>query len=559
MIRTDLPPRAGAVLAAAVVLLAGCAAAPPLSGGCAALAGAAIAGGRVTRAEMVPAGTVRLAGRTSANTFAVPEHCNLEGRVSVRIGSDGKPYAIGFNLRLPVAWNGRFLFQGGGGTDGVIRPAVGTLPGGGQPAGALMRGFAVVSTDAGHQDEPGPTGPFLFGLEPRARIDLGYAHLPAVNSAALALIERAYGSAPHHRYFAGCSNGGRQGMMASQRYPDMFDGILAGAPAYRVPFAAAEAMRQTQLLASVAPRAADGRPLLGSALSRAELATLAAGIVAACDAADGVRDGMVHNIEACRFRPRALLCLPGNAQDCIAPGKTLMLEKLFDGARLASGQRVYSDWPYDPGVADPGWIAWRIGLDARAMPPAAVNTGLVAGALAYVFTTPPDRPDDLYDYALDYNPETGLPKLSSRAPPFDQSAEEFNNPISTDLGLFKAHGGKLIFYHGMADPIFSALDTLRYYQLLSLREGAAGAAGFSRLYLVPGMTHCSGGPATDQFELLEPLVNWVENEVAPTVPIARAGTATPWPGRTRPLCAWPQQTYYKGQGDPEKAASFACR
>ncbi len=544
------------------LLLAACATTtppPPLDLACADLARAAIPMGRVTKAALIPAGKQKVNMRTSSPEFEVPAHCDVWGRLRERTGVDGKPYHIGFNLRLPLQWNGRFLFQGGGGTDGVIRESVGLLPGGGQSAGALLRGFAVVSTDAGHQDETGPLGSYLFGLDPQARSDLGYAHLPPVNAAALALIHQAYGRSPDYRYFSGCSNGGRQGMMAAQRFPDLFDGIIAGAPAYRVPYAAAEATQQIQLLATISPKAANGRPLIGSAFSRNELKTVADGILNACDALDGAKDGMVHDIKGCQFSPKTLVCAAGQTTGCLTAAKADVVEKLFAGAKLSNGTRFYSDWPFDPGLNHPGWMVWRIGLNPTAMPPGAVNATLIPGSLAYAFTTPPDQPTDLYEYALNYKADLGVPKLSARSGIYKESADEHSNPTSTNLDGFKARRGKILFFHGMSDPIFSANDTVRYVEALRARDSVAEFERYSRLYLVPGMTHCSGGVATDKFEMLQPMMDWVEKGIAPQQLVGEAGPQSPWPKRTRPLCAWPQQAFYKGQGDLESAASFVCR
>ena len=559
------PLRSIASLTCLTLLLGACASTTPpptkplTAASCADLARAALPNGRITAAKLLEAGKVKVNMRTSTQEFEAPQHCDVWGRINERTGVDGKPYHIGFNLRLPVEWNGRFLFQGGGGTDGVIRDAVGFLPGGGQTLGATTRGFAVVSTDAGHQDEPGPLGSYLFGLEPQARSDLGYAHLPVVHAAAVSLITQAYGREPQYRYFAGCSNGGRQGMMAAQRYPELFHGIIAGAPAYRVPYAAAEATQQTQLLGTISPKAPNGKPLIGSSFSRDELNLLAKGINDACDGLDGLKDGIVHNVQACNFKPAALTCKVGESANCLSAAKVKVVEQLFDGSRLSSGSRVYSDWPYDPAISHPGWIVWRIGMNPTAMPPSAVNATLIPGSLAYAFTTPPSQPTDLYDYALNYKADTEVPKLSATSGIYKESADQHSNPTSTNLDAYTKRGGKIAFFHGMADPIFSAYDTVRYVSQLQAREGAAKVSEYSRLYLVPGMTHCSGGLATDKFELLQPMMDWVERGQAPGNLVGEAAANSPWPKRTRPICTWPKQAFYKGAGDIETASSFECR
>jgi Tannase and feruloyl esterase len=549
----------------AALALAGCASVPPIDQSCAQLAQAAVPNGRVTSALLVQAGVLKADNPSFAGDYVVPQHCNIEGRINERTGVDGKPYFMGFNLRLPTEWNGRFIFQGGGGTDGVVRPAVGFLPGGAQTEvpPALNRGYAVVTTDAGHQNETGPVGSFVFGFDPQARNELGYAHLPAVNAAAQSLIKTAYGSAPQYKYFMGCSNGGRQGMMAAQRYPDMFDGIISGAPAYRVSQAAAEAALQTQILASIAPKHENGKPLIGSALSREDLNVLSKGILDACDGLDGLKDGLVHNIQACNFAPKAVLCKAGESAGCLSAAKVAAVEKIFDGQRMSSGTRVYSDWSYDPGIKNMGWIVWRLGSNPTAMPPNAINAGLIPGSMAMAFTSPPvttlQTSMDLYDYTLGFNADRDVPKLSATSGIFKEPSTDYNNATSTNLDQFTAHKGKIMFFHGMADPIFSANDTVRYIQQLQARDGEAKVASYARTYLIPGMAHCRGGDALDKFEILQPLVDWVEKGQAPQALVASSSKTSPWQGRSRPMCVWPQQAFYKGSGNADDAASFECR
>jgi feruloyl esterase len=420
---------------------------------------------------------------------------------------------------------------------------------------ALANGFAVVSTDAGHLNEPGTQGSFLFGLDPQARVDYGYNHLPVVSVAAKALIQKVYGMAPKHSYFVGCSNGGRQGMMAAQRFPDLFDGIVAGAPAYRVIEASLDAAVQTQQFASVAPTGADGRPLLGKAFSMAELGVVSQGILKACDALDGIADGMVNNIRACKFDLNEVECSEP-AANCLAPKKAAALKAAFLGARNAQGKPIYSQWPFDPGIATPLWTSWKLGPE-DAMPPRALNTTLVAGALSHVFMTPPQPTADLYDFVLKVDPTAALEQTNTRAPPFSEAGRHVVNADSPNLDAFIARNGKIIFYHGMADGIFSPIDTVAYREGLRRRYGRKSER-FTRLYLVPGMGHCGGGPATDQFDALSALVAWIEEGKAPSALNARTAANSQWPNRSRPLCDYPKQAIYR-KGDVESAASFTCK
>ncbi len=346
---------------------------------CEALASESPATGRVVEATLISAGEVSsMMGQRGPGT--VPDHCLVRGLINERIGIDGKPYAIGYELRLPLQWNGKFFFQGGGGTDGILRPAVGVLPGTPTTNG-LMRGYAVVSTDAGHRDEPGSLGPYLFGLDPQARADVGYNSIPTVNDAARALLGRFYSNAPSRSYFVGCSNGGRQAMLATQRYPNLFDGVISGAPAYRVPLAAIDAIHQTQLFAKVAPQGADGKPDIGSSFTPEEMKTVAGAVLDKCDGADGAQDGLVQNVAQCKFEPRTLACKPGQNSQCLPEAKASLLDTMFKGARNSRGEVIYSTWPFDPGIAGAGWASWRLGTP-KSSPPNARNATLIPGGLA---------------------------------------------------------------------------------------------------------------------------------------------------------------------------------
>ncbi len=267
---------------------------------------------------------------------------------------------------------------------------------------------------------------------------------------------------------------------------------------------------------------------------------------------------MVNNVKACRFDVTALACTPGRNEACLAPEKAAAIERIFKGARLKNGEVLYSDWPYDPGIANPGWTVWKIGSPGK-VPPDARNVSLIPGSVAYYFSSPPDRPTDLYDYTLSYDIDRGVKLVEAISPPFLESGWSIEGAPSTDVAAFKAHGGKMIFYHGMADPIFSANDTVAYLDGLALRFGSAD--DFARLYLVPGMNHCAGGPATDQFDALSALDEWVEQGRSPQALTAkaRAVPGVPWPGRTRPLCPYPTYAAYTGNGSIEDAANFVCK
>jgi pimeloyl-ACP methyl ester carboxylesterase len=554
--------RAGGVRAVAAVLAitsAGAARAQDFKATCAALGQGFPGSGRVVTAEFAASGPVQLAPPAPPGaTGPAPDHCLVRGKINERTGVDGKPYAIGYELRLPVTWNGKFFFQGGGGMDGVLRPALGLIGSGVTPPNGLTNGYAVASTDAGHLEEPGPLGPYLFGLDPKARQDKGYGSIPPVAEAARAAIAKVYAKAPARSYFVGCSNGGRQAMMATQRYPDLFDGVIAAAPAHRVPLAAIDAIGHNRAFLGVAPKGDDGKPDMGSAFSDDELKIVAGAVLDACDATDGAKDGMVQNVKACAFDPAALACTPARNSPCLAAGKVEALARVFGGTRNSKGDLLYARWPYDPGLASPGWRAWKLGTP-KASPPNARNMTLIPGSIAYAFMSPPETPADLLAWVQNFDFDRDPPKVMKTAGGFEAGIE-FETALSADVDRFKARGGKILFTHGVADPIFSALDTIDYVEQLSQRYGA-DASGFARLFLVPGMTHCTGGPATDQFDALTALDAWVETGHAPEAILAKARRApdVPWPDRTRPLCAYPKVATYTGSGSLEDAVNFECR
>lgn len=523
---------------------------PSFEAACAALNSTEVKEGRIVTAELLEADSVTMYGSPSP----VPAHCRIVAKLEERVGIDNKPYAIGLELRLPQDWNRRFLFQGGGGTDGELRPAIGNGAVGDAP-NALSIGYAVVSTDAGHLNEAGIEGPYLFGADPQARINYGYRHLPLVTAAARKLVEEFYREKPERSYFVGCSNGGRQGMMASQRFPDLFDGIVIIAPAHRVTDASLDALVQTQLLASIAPRAPDGRPQLGAALSSADMKTLGDGILEQCDALDGVKDGMVLHPAQCKFDPASVQCDANRTSNCLAANKAEVVRKLFEGAKDAKGEPIYTRWAYDPGVNSPLWTMWKMG-PPNAHPPQAINTTLVAGAMSHVFSTPPLMTSDLYGFMLETKVDELRARFRHSEPPFTESGEAVVNATSTNVSSYVDRGGKLVFLHGMADGIFAPQDTIDYVEALK-REYGTRADSFARLYLVPGMAHCGGGPATDAFDALEALTQWVEHNRAPDSLIAKARPGSPFAGRSRPLCPHPKQATYKS-GNIEDANSFRC-
>ena len=526
---------------------------------------AALPNTTLSSATLVAAGGLAVTGAAAP----VPEHCLVKGEMNRRTSAvDGKSYAIGFEMRLPTAWNGRFYYQANGGIDGSVVTATGPTSGGAPTTNALTMGFAVISSDTGH------SGPPWWGLDPQARLDYGYQAVGSLTPMAKNLIKAAYGKAPDRSYFGGCSNGGRHAMIAAARYGDQYDGIIAGAPGFHLPKAAIAQLWKVQQYASIAPAkvasgADAGQPDITSAVTAAEFKLLGARITAKCDALDGATDGIVSDIQACQSAFNLKTDVPScnGARDgtCLTDAQKTVLANIFAGAKNSRGEALYSEFYLDPGVAGSNTLAWHYNN----------STALDPGAVAFIFTTPPSAlPAFLattgLKYGLAFNMDTDYPKIFATDSTYKESPWSYMTPPDeTNLSTLKQRGGKMLVWHGAADPIFSAADTSRWYDaLLRVNENKAG--DFARYFMVPGMNHCGGGPATDQFDGLTSLVNWVEKGDAPEQLVARARGAganvvnaelpAGWSAtRTRPLCPYPKVARYNGTGDLEAAASFTCR
>jgi Tannase and feruloyl esterase len=477
----------------------------------------------VTKTEWV-AGGPPPAGRGAApSATTLPASCRLDGVIDRRTGAAGATYGIGFALALPENWNGRFLLQGGGGLNGSVQAPVGGSAAGGNPG--LARGFAVASTDTGHQGRGGFDASFM--QDQQASLDFAYAAIGRVAEVAKRIVAQHYGKAAERSYFAGCSTGGREAMLTAQRYPTYFDGVVAGAPAMRTNFSGIGDRWVAATLNEIAPKNAQGLPVTRDALSDADKKTVIDGILKACDAADGITDGMVFNRQACRFDPKTLVCNGAKADGCLSMSQATALAKAFAGPRDSKGRQVYPGFFFDTGIASTQGIPGLLHGGSNPVGPAFTEIGMDV--------------DSAVERAL-ADPGEGLSTTSRW----------------TNLNTFSGHGGKLIFWHGVSDPWFSALDTIDYYERMTKANGGPDEVrNWSRLFLSPGMGHCGGGPATlDTFDALTAIVDWVEKGVAPT---SLTATGRAFPGRSRPLCAYPLHAHYKGQGNPEDATNFECR
>ena len=508
----------------------------------------------ITAANTIAAGTLLVAGSP------VPAHCQVTGKMNQRVSAiDGNAYAIGFEMRLPNAWNGRFFYQANGGIDGSVVTATGAVNGGAGLTNALNMGFAVISSDAGHLGSQGPT----FGIDPQARLDYGYKAAATLTPMAKSAIQTAYGKGPDRSYFGGCSNGGRHTMVAASRLPEQYDGFLAGDPGFRLPLAAIANMAAAQGYNTVASTPGD----ISTGFTAAERTLVSNAVLAKCDALDGSADGLVQDTSACQAAFKldrdVPTCTGARDGSCLSAAQKVVIAKRFAGVTTGTGAPIYTSFPYDAGLGSGNTAFWNF----------TAPIALDSGATAMIWQVPPESPTGFSGatFALTGDLDAMLAKINAANATYTESALSFMTPPNpSNLTTLRNRGAKMMLYHGTSDPIFSSDDTTHWYD--ALRAAYDGdASNFARFYRVPGMTHCSGGLTTDQFDMLTPLVKWVEQGVVPdnvtasargpgNAAGANADIPATWSAtRTRPLCAYPTVARYKGSGNIELADNFVCQ
>jgi hypothetical protein len=491
------------------------AALPAAAATCESLASLEIPRTTITTATVVPAGSFTPPGGRGLNNL--PDFCRVAG--SIRPSSDSD---IQFEVWMPAAgWNGKFQGIGNGGFAGEI--------GYGQLAMALRKGYATASTDTGHR-AGGTDASWALG-HPEKVVDFGHRAIHETAVAAKATIAAFYGDGPKRSYFNSCSNGGRQALMEAQRYPGDYDGIIAGAPANY----------WTHLLAnSVWVAKAMSEP--AAHIPPAKLPAIEAAALAACDAKDGVKDGVIDSPDRCGFQPASMLCKGAESDVCLTQAQVTGLEKLLSGIRGARGP-LYPGYVVGGSPGSGGWADWMTGpMPGRSM----------AYAFGNGFFSNMVFENKAWDYRT-FDPD----RDTRRA---DEKFGAILNAIDGDLSNFRARGGKLILYHGWSDAGITPLNAIDYYN--SVKD----PAGFVRLFMAPGLAHCGGGPGPNDFGQLTvgssgdalrdvnaALEKWVEEGVAPERIVAKRE------GRTRPLCAYPKVAVYKGAGSTDEAANFECR
>ena len=520
-----------------------------------------------------PVATTTIASSTFVPaTSTLPGHCQIDGEIGRHTGIDGQSYAVKFRLRMPTAaWNGRFYMGGGGGTNGALV----------DPTNRLAQGYATIGTDGGHDNVANNVltagGTSSFGVDPQARADFAYNAYDEVTQVGKSLVATFYKQQPKYSYFVGCSEGGREAMLMSQRFPTYYDGIVAGDPVLHIPLGPLSGLYTTQLFAGLATRSGltqpNGSPAIVNTFSDKDLMLIRGAVLNACDALDGLTDGIVDNLAACTSplvsaQLASIQCAGSKTDACLTADQISTMKTAYAGAVNSEGTPLYSDWQWDAGMSaqngssySQSWRSWWLGTYGSTTNNATKLS--FASAEAVIYTTPPLLPisaADSLSYSLNYNFDTEPIKLYETYGPYTQSTAEMTFTDSPDLSKFQAHGGKMMMYQGGSDSSVSIKDTLRWYDAMNVRMGS-NAQSFVRMFPVPGMNHCSGGPATDSFDMLPQVVNWVEKGVAPESVVASAtnpgyfGVAS----RTRPLCAYPKHTHYNGTGDINDAANFTCQ
>lgn len=504
---------------------------------CDSLAKLALPNTKITLAQSVPAGAFVAPApsfpiRTPPSYRDVPAFCRVTADVAPTADSD-----IKIEVWMPLEnWNGRFRGQGNGGFAGTI-DYLGM-------AAELKLGYATGGTDTGHT-----TSDAVWALgHPEKVIDFGYRGIHEMTAKAKAIVTAFYGNQPKHSYFASCSDGGREALMEAQRFPEDYDGILAGAPANYWTHLLVNAMWDL--------RATTLDP--ASYFPAAKIPAISAAVLAACDAQDGLSDGLVNDPRQCRFDPGTLVCKDADSNSCLTSPQVAALRNIYAGPHDSAGRLLFPG--YVPG-GEEGAGSWQLWVTGNAP-----GHSLIAFFSMGFFTNMVYEKAD-WDYkTFDIDQSTRLA---------DAKTADALNSTNPDLTRFMKRGGKLILYHGWSDAAISPLNSIDYYQSVEAKMGQGNAHSFTRLYMAPGMQHCGGGPGPNVFgefggdpdndpehNIYVALEKWVEGGAAPSKIIATKyvddGNRGKGVKMTRPLCPYPQIAKYKGSGDPNDAANFVC-
>lgn len=457
------------------------------------------------------------------------------------VSAEAKPTAdsdIKIEVWLPLSgWNGKLRGVGNGGFAGQIDAR--------ELGQAVKAGYAGAATDTGHSGSPIDAA---WAMDhPQKVIDFGHRGIHEMTRVAKAVIEAFYAKGPQRSYFLGCSDGGREALMEAQRYPEDYDGIVAGAPANY----------WTRLLALAA---ADTQALTrdpASFIPQPKIATIAAAVNAACDKLDGVQDGILNDPRQCHFDPASIECKAEDSDKCLTAAQVTSLKELYAGLQDSHGDQLFPGYVPGGEQGPGGWGLWITG-------PEPGKSLMASFALGYWSNMVFAKPN--WDYKTFH--------LESDLKVAEEKTADAVNAINPDLGPFKARGGKLILYHGWNDPAITPLSTINYYNSVIAKMGQRDVDSFVRLYMLPGVQHCGGGPGPDSLTELGNsstgyhrhhldaiLASWVEQGIAPSTLIAAKSEreGEQHSTMTRPLCPYPAEAKYKGKGDTNDAANFSCQ
>lgn len=491
----------------------------------------------------------------------VPEHCYVTGMISPQIR---------FHVALPTAWNSRFYMPGGGGFNGSLTSL--TVP--------LLMNYATAGTDSGHSTSidpnDGPNAKFAYPdsdpIRHQKKIDFAYRSYRETAVLAKTIINKYYGTWPLYSYWVGCSEGGREALMMAQRFPELFDGIVAGAPILYLTKAHMWSVWNPFQLWDGVPR--PGTP--GQIMGTNQLPALAAAVYNKCDSIDGLVDGFIVDPRKCNFDATEDLPICDTPTDtCFTMAQATAIHNIHDGVRNSAGEPLFPGQPPgaevltrtlpSPVASSSGWVPWII-----PNPPAVASSqqGIGESSMQYFsLTNPQPGPTwNFYDFDYDNDPQRLL------------ETSAMVDMINPDLSAFRNRGGKMIHYHGWGDPALTPLMSVNYFESVLNFMGEDAASEFYKLYMVPGMFHCSGGvacwdanttvppsttpainPNSNQLKFFAAVVDWVEHGKAPYTFIGtRLATATGLTARTRPLCPYPAVERYLGSGNIDDAKNFVC-
>jgi len=500
-----------AFVACAMLFVAVFTAAPPLkAASCESLGSLKLPDARITSAESIAGGaalTVPGPNGINEQITGFPAFCRVAATLTPSADSN-----IRIEVWLPEdSWNGKFQGVGNGGWSGnIVYPAL---------VAALRQGYATASTDTGHT---GGSGAFALG-HPEKLIDFGYRSVHEMTANAKSIISAYYGNGPKYSYWNGCSSGGKQGLKEAQKFPEDYDGIIAGAPANNWTHLMASGIWVTQAV----------HKNEASYIPASKYRLIHEAVLQACDARDGVKDGVLENPKACKFDPKVLECKAGDAPTCLTEAQVEGARKIYSPVvNPKTKQEIY------PGLMPGSELGW----------------GGMAGPQPFSITA------DHFKYVVfkDANWNPLMLNFDSDIALADKLDGGLINATDPNLKAFFARGGKLLQYHGWNDQLIAPLNSINYYESVVEAVGSETVKDSYRLFMVPGMNHCRGGEGPNAFDTLKPIEDWVEKGKEPEEIIASHST-NGVVDRTRPLCMYPKVAVYKGSGSTDDASNFACK